>query len=165
MKSSAGEPFVEVLRAESTDRGFRVVCKFSEPHREPIAPGALYDKPKLGEERFPLHRVSKRDGLTITFETFSPGLSVPPPPVGKSFFYRGWWTQAAMNAALDRHGDWKRIAYPNDGTHEHCLFLWETISSYTGERIGYYSSKHGWITERAYTDFIVRDVYHLREET
>lgn len=70
-----------------------------------------------------------------------------------------------MRAALDLGADWKRLAYPDDGTHEHCLFTWTTISSYEGERAGYFSPKHGWITDRSYAEFIVRDIYRLRAGT
>jgi hypothetical protein len=160
MKSSIGEPLIEVLSAQATERGYRVVCRFSEPYVEPVAPGALYETPGSGDALFPVHRVSKKEGLTFEFETFSSGLKLP--PSGKTFSYRGWWTRGAMKAALDSDGGWRRLAYPNDGTHEHCLFTSETISSYTGEKIGYYSANHGWITERSYMEFIVRDIYRLR---
>jgi hypothetical protein len=161
MKSSAGEPLVEIVSAAPTDRGYRVVCRFSEPYVEPVAPGAFYDRPGSSDPLFPVHRTSKKDGLTFDFETFSAGLK--PPPAGKALFYRGWWTKAAMRAALEIDGGWRRLAYPDDGTHEHCLFTLAAISSRDGERIGYHSPKHGWITERSYIDFIVRDIYRLRE--
>jgi hypothetical protein len=161
MKSPAGEPLVEVNAAEKTDRGFRTVCRFSEPYLDPVAPGALYDKPSSGNAQFLIHRLTKRDGLTITFDTFGVGDS--PPPVGRQFYYRAWWRYQAMDAALDVATRWTRLAYPDDGTHEHCLFTWKAISSHTGQRIGYCSQKYGWITEQAYMDFIVRDIYRLRE--
>jgi hypothetical protein len=160
MKSGAGEPLVEILGAEVTERGYRIVARFSDPYLEPVAPGAFYDKQGSGEEVFPVHRVSKRDGLTLTFETFDSGRKLP--PVGRALFYRGWWVRAAMDAALDVRCEWKRLAYPDNGSHDHCLFTWETISASTGERLGYFSEKYGWITEKAYMDFIVRDVFRLR---
>ena len=57
---------------------------------------------------------------------------------------------------------WKHVDYPNDGSHEHCLFSWQTNASYAPARSAYFSEQHGWITEQAYREFIEEDVYHLR---
>lgn len=160
MKSAAGEPKVRVLSAERLGDRCRVVCRFSEPCSDPIAPGALYERPGSGDAFFPLHRIVHRDDWTLTFETFS--LERPVPPTEKDFFYRAWWLPAAMSAALDSKAEWRRSVYPDDGTHEHCLFSWETISAYTGERVGYHSRAHGWITERSFRDHIAGDIFRLR---
>src|SRR5690606_33677939 len=99
MKSSSGEPSVEVLEALETDRGFRLVCRFDEPYQDPVAPGALYDEPGSAEAQFFVHKLVEQNGLIYTFETFERGLK--PPSVGRQFYYRGWWVRAAMRAALD----------------------------------------------------------------
>lgn len=161
MKSRSGEPLVEVLEAAVTDRGVRIVCRFSEAYLDPVAPGALYDKPGSADAAFLVRRVSKKDELVYTFETFDTELK--PPPVGRHFFYRGWWVRAAMKAALDASARWQRKAYPENGSHDHCLFTWEGIGAQEPNKVAYFSEAHGWITERAYVDFIVRDIYHLRE--
>jgi hypothetical protein len=161
MKSPSGEPLVEVLEAGVTERGYRVVCRFSEAYLDHVAPGALYDKPGSADPVFLVHRVSKQDGLVYTFETFDAGMKLP--PVGRKFYYRGWWVRAAMLAALDASALWKRSAYPDNGSHDHCLFTWEAIGASEPHKVAYFSETHGWITEQAYVDFIVRDIYHLRE--
>ena len=163
MKSSVGEPRVEILESSRIDDGCRVVCRFSEAYSDPVAPGAFYEKPASAEDVFRVHRVADRVGLVFTFETF--GTDLPLLPSGRSLFYRGWWTKAAMRAALDVNCNWERMAYPNDGTHEHCLFTWAAIAADEGERVGYFSKTHGWVAERAYMDFVVRDIYRLREAT
>jgi len=68
-----------------------------------------------------------------------------------------------MVAALDADAQWEHLVYPNDGTHEHCLFTWQTISAYTGATSSHWSAEHGWINEQAYNEFIVKDIYRLRE--
>jgi hypothetical protein len=68
-----------------------------------------------------------------------------------------------MEAALDAATVWEHREYPDDGSHDHCLFTWETIAAYAENRVGWYSEKHGWVTAKAYQDFIANDVYHLRE--
>ena len=161
MKSAAGEPRVHVTSAELLADRCRVICRFSEPYSDPIAPGALYERPASGDEFFPLHRIVHRDGWTLTFETFSYGGLLP--QTGKDFFYRAWWLPAAMSAALDRKADWRREAYPDDRTHEHCPFTYDTISAYTGQCVGYNCPEHGWITERAYREYIAGDIFRLRE--
>jgi hypothetical protein len=67
-----------------------------------------------------------------------------------------------MTAALDAAARWQHLPYPDDGSHQHCLFSWETIASYAPARSGYFSPAHGWITEQAYKEVIEDDVYHLR---
>jgi hypothetical protein len=68
-----------------------------------------------------------------------------------------------MRAALDQTAIWERRVYPGEvGDHDHCLFTWETISSYAGAKEGYWTEKYGWITTQAYEDFIIKDIYHLR---
>jgi hypothetical protein len=159
---SSSDTTVEVMAVDPTARGYRIVCRFSKPYGDPVAPGGLYSDPRSGEEAFAVHRVLSRSGSEVTFESFLPS-TAGPPRVGSSWFYRGWWVKAAMDAVLDTTATWEHREYPNDGTHEHCLFTWETIAPYAVERSGYWSSAHGWVTEKAYTDFILNDVYHLRE--
>jgi hypothetical protein len=162
MKSNSGEPRVEVLEALATDHGFRFVCRFSEQYMDPVAPGALYDQPGSSDAQFLVHKLVKQDGLLHTFETFEEGSK--PPPVGQQFYYRGWWVRAAMRAALDASTHWERKVYPDNGSHDHCLFSWEAIGAGESHNMAYFSEVHGWITEQAYEDFIVRDIYHLRQK-
>lgn len=68
-----------------------------------------------------------------------------------------------MKAALDTAAVWDYRVYPDDGNHDHCVFTWETISKSTEVKDGYWCEPYGWIAKQAYDDFIVRDVYHLRE--
>jgi hypothetical protein len=145
-----------------TDRGHRMVCRFSKPYGEPIAPGGLYKSPKCSTESVAVHRVASVNGENITFELFSTNTSELP-AVGSTFFYRGWWVRAAMDAVLDADATWELRAYPDDGSHDHCLFTWETISANTECRVAYWSDTHGWATEQAYKQFVRGDPLHLRE--
>ena len=162
MKSTSGEPRVEVLEALETDSGFRLVCRFDEAYMDPVAPGALYDRPDSADAQFLVHKLVEQSGLIYTFETFERG--VKPPPVGRQFYYRGWWVRAAMQAALDVSARWERKAYPDNGSHDHCLFSWEAIGANEPHKVAYFSEVHGWITEQAYVDFIARDFYFLRQK-
>lgn len=67
-----------------------------------------------------------------------------------------------MKAALDTGAIWQHRKYPDDGNHDHCLFSWETIAAYGETNTGYWCREHGWITEKAYEDFIRDDIYRLR---
>ncbi len=161
MKADSLGPKVEILSVAAFPGGQRITCRFSQPYGEPVAPGGLYTDPLSGQEAFAVHRATNRSGDQVTFESFGAAEAAAPVP-GSSFFYRGWWVKAAMAAAVDTDARWERLVYPNDGTHEHCLFTSQTMSSYTGLPSGYWSAKHGWITEQAYCEFIVQDIYRLR---
>ena len=102
----------------------------------------MYEDPLSGHESFALHRVVARNNDELTFESYGPRVASAPLP-GSVFFYRGWWVKAAMAAALDTAAEWKRLRYPNDGSHEHCLFSWETIASYAPACSAYFSEPMG----------------------
>jgi hypothetical protein len=125
-----------------------------------VAPAGLYLDPNSGEEEFQLHRVVEVDGLKYTFETFDRTHLLP--KVGKVFSYRGWWFPEAMEAVLDTEEKWEKRKYPDNGSHHHCIFNWETIASYAECNEGYYSEKYGWITCESYNKYIVSDIYRLR---
>ncbi len=162
MNADSLSPTVEILSVVPLPDGQRITCRFSRPYGEPVAPGGLYVDPRSGQESFAVHRAVSRTGNQVTFESFGPAATSAPAP-GSSFFYRGWWVKAAMAAALDTSAHWRHLVYPNDGTPQHCLFTWQTISSYIGLASGYWSAEHNWITEQAYNEFIVKDIYRLRE--
>ncbi len=127
----------------------------------PVAPAALYKASKSNEPDFQLHRLESEAGLICGFETF--GSTLPLPNIGETYFFRSWWTPNAMAAALDTDAVWKRKDYPDNGSHEHCIFTWETMSAYSGISTGWWSEAHGWVTNAAYEDHIKGDKYRLRD--
>jgi hypothetical protein len=124
----------------------------------PIAPADLRETDSH-RMVFPFHGLIAREGEKSTFETYRPVLPVP--PVGSTYTFCSWWIQQAMLAVIDTSCAWKFLAYPDNGSHDHCLITWDTISAYTGERHAYHS-RHGWITVQAYREFIEQDVLRLR---
>lgn len=156
------EPVVEILKAELFSGGSRITCRFNKPYSEPVAPGGLYTECDASSASFVVHRAIASQGEEVTFETFGVE-SQCLPPVGASFFFRAWWIRPAMDTALDTAAVWDHRTYPDNGDHHHCLFTWETIAAHAEQKAGWWSAKYGWITEKAYQDFIVNDRYHLRE--
>ena len=154
------EPQGRIVEAGRDGTTSRLVVSFDRMDSGPVAPAGLYVDPRSGDERFPLHRVVKQEGLVFHFETFN--CSQPLPAVGENFAYRGWWLPEAMNAALDVEAVWEHRDYSKDGTHQHCLFTWKTIGE-GGEESGWWSAKFGWICEQAHHDSIVHDIYRLRQ--
>jgi hypothetical protein len=156
---------VEVEHSERLADRVRISCLFDRSPSEPVAPGGLYHAANDEAESFLLHRVAARDGTAISFETFD-AADRPLPPAGTRCFYRAWWTPDAMAAALDRETTWCLRRYPSyAGTHAHCLFTWTTLSTEPGHvNHGYWSSRHGWVVERAWRDYIRGDVYRLRAD-
>lgn len=155
------EPKLEVVEALQSGDVVRIVGRFDRLTSPPLAPAGLYTDPKSASERYALHRAVAQQGQLATFETYGPQ-SRPLPRPGDVLFYRPWWVPEAMDAALDTTASWIRKRYPDNGDHDHCLFTWETISSYEGNREGYWSEKYGWITVEAYENFIAKDIYRLR---
>lgn len=162
MTEPLADPLVEIISAEAFSGGHRIACRFNRPYSEPVAPGGLYTEPNSAHESSAVHRVISRRGEILTFETY--GVEGEPlPPIGTTFFYRGWWLPAAMAAALDTTAVWEYRTYPDDGNHDHCLFTWDKIAAYADQKVGWWSAKHGWATESAYENFIAKDIYRLRE--
>ena len=155
------EPKGTIQKVSERDNVSRLVVEFDHMDMGPIAPAGLYIDPKTGDEQFQLHRVSDREGLVITFDTFN--RTHPLPRVGAVFSYRGWWNPEAMEAALDVGEKWDKRKYPDNGDHEHCIFSWETIAFYAECNEAYFSEKYGWITCDSYKKFIEGDIYHLRD--
>ena len=154
------EPIAEIVEATRHDDVSVVAARFDLAPMAPIAPGALYAEPKSGNEQFQLHKLIRVDGRTLTFQTLNSAHSLP--KVGERYFFRSWWVKPAMEAALDTDAIWMRQVYPDDGTHQHCLFSWEAIEANSANAEGYWSQKHGWITVRAYENFIRDDIYRIR---
>lgn len=133
----------------------------------PIAPASLRPTDPLLQAskdhacQFELHQLIARDGTRLVFETYSPTQSLP--AVGNEYTFGSWWSHWAMDAARDLSADWKRLAYPADHTHAHCLFTGVALSSSAGQREGYYSY-HGWITIESYEEFIERDRFRIRRD-
>jgi len=98
-------------------------------------------------------------GPAWTFEAANGPLQIAPEEV---FGYQGMWTPAALDAVTDLSATWTRTQYPGDGSHEHCLVTFVTISSYQGEPVGYFCTSHGWLSERAYEEHILGDLYKIR---
>jgi hypothetical protein len=127
----------------------------------PLAPAGLYSKSLSGEKQFQLHKLVWHEGELFRFETYGQQMASLP-TAGQVFFFRPWWMPKALQVVLDVDANWIRKDYPDNGDHSHCLFTWETISWYSGERAGYWSEKYGWTTVTAYEDFIAKDIYRLR---
>jgi len=153
-------PKADILAIRAAGDVSTVTVRFDRVPSRPIAPAALYIDPASGNERFQLHRVVDISDHDLTFETFKSSHEVP--KVGEVYSFRSWWVKHAMEAALDTKMEWQREVYPDDGTHEHCLFTWAAIEPRSQNPEGYHS-KYGWITVKAYEDFIRDDIYRIRE--
>ena len=157
-------PTATILDVRISSDVVRVQIEFDRLPSAPIAPTALHRIAASKEPcLFELHRLVRECGLICSFETY--GENLAPPATGTTYVLRSWWNTEAMDAALDVRATWISRAYPNDGTHAHCIFTWETISTYCGESTGWWSEDHGWITSAAYRDHIEHDIYKLRHKT
>ena len=153
------EPKAEILEASRSGDVSTIVARFDRVPSPPIAPAALYVDPRSGNEQFQLHRLVKIADNVLEFQTFSSTHELP--QVGDDFSFRSWWVKHAMEACLDTETKWIREEYPDNGGHEHCLFTWEAIEANSKNSEGYHS-KYGWITVKAYENFIRDDIYQAR---
>ncbi len=155
-------PATILISLEHLSDRVRLRCRIEGVLPEPIAPASLWSHPIEGASMYDLHRVAGRSESTTTFETFRIEKR-PPPLVGTTLYLQSHWLPEAMEAATDRKATWEHRVHPDDGDHHHCLFTWEAISSYGSTKDGYWSDQYGWITTQAYLDFILNDVYQLRD--
>ena len=154
-------PAVAVANVVHLPDRVRMLCRLAEEPSPPVAPAGLWSDATKGTALFDVHRVQSRNGLVFVFETFGSEIENAPKE-GATVFLQSHWLPSAMTAALDVTAVWEHRVYPDDGEHDHCAFTWETISSYTEVRAGYWCKEHGWVTEQAYFDFIENDTYRLR---
>jgi hypothetical protein len=140
----------------------RLHCRVQEVPTEPVAPASLWSHPTQGYSAYDLHHVHSRSESSYVFETFDIETRNPT-KIGETLYLQSHWLPEAMRAALDQKAIWHLRVYPGEvEDHHHCLFTWETISSYSGAKEGYWAVQYGWITTQAYEDFIVNDIYHIR---
>jgi hypothetical protein len=155
-------PSARIAKVEHFADRVRLHCRVQEAPNEPVAPASLWSHPTQGNSAYDLHRIHSRNESSFVFETFDIEKREPPKQ-GDTLYLQSHWLPEAMKAALDRMAIWEHRMYPGEvGDHHHCLFTWETISSYSGAKDGYWAERYGWITTQAYEDFIVNDIYHLR---
>jgi hypothetical protein len=81
---------------------------------------------------------------------------------GQTYGFQSMWTPLAFDAVTNLTATWAWTAYPDDGTDEHCLVTFRTISAAGPEKGGYFNEEYGWLSQEAYSECIVRDVYGIR---
>ncbi|MFT3996870.1 MAG: hypothetical protein QM667_05645 [Asticcacaulis sp.] len=163
--SDAPQTVLVLATSRGTD-SLRVHCELSfdpadYPYFGPLAPCAL-DMALYNNPFCDLHRVIEKVGRRVVFERFD-SLDSRVPEIGKTYFYRGYWTPEFLDAAMDTDSEWALKDYPDNGDHDHSLFTWETIAAYADHKQGYFNERYGWVTIEAYTQFIQGDLYRLRE--
>jgi hypothetical protein len=160
MTESYQLPVAKILSAEFAEQVATVVVEIYRPDylSYPVAPADLRN---IDTQRsvFPFHQLVGHKEHELTFETYETPYTLP--KVGGRYEFCSWWTPEAMDALRDLTAEWKPLAYPDNHDHDHCLFTYETISNYKGEKQGY-SSDHGWITIQAYREFIEQDILRVR---
>jgi hypothetical protein len=125
----------------------------------PLVPAALWDLTEPRVEVMQLHQVQEIQGDVLTVVTFE--FSQTLPEVGREYAYQQWWNPDAMDAVTDVRREWELKVYPDNGSHEHCLLTFETISAYQGQKRGY-ESNGDWIVPEAYEKYIRDDFLRLR---
>ena len=125
----------------------------------PLIPSALYSTKHLEEEVLPFHKLIRKKGNTLTFETYKKVLKLP--TKNKNYIFRAWWTPDAFELVANRKLSWHLERYPDDGTHVHCPLTYKEISSKSAYREVYRSGEN-WITKEAYKQFIENDLLRIR---
>jgi hypothetical protein len=160
MVQQSNLPTVNVLSVVRSSDAVTVEIEISREDylRYPVAPADLRQLDTCASV-FPLHQLVGRTGPRLVFETYQPELALP--QVGTTYEFCSWWVPQAMDAVRDPSAAWQRLAYPDNGDHDHCLLTWEAIASYAEHKEGY-CSVHGWITVAAYREFIEQDKLRVR---
>ncbi len=145
------------------DEGSVLVVSFDKILLPPVIPAFLFgltqSREALNRNALVILQWNRNEGPEWIFEVSATPRDVE---VGRHYGMQEMWTPEAYDAVTDLTATWVEAQYPNDGTHEHCLVTFATISAHTGEHAGYVSSEHGWLSERAYQEHIVRDAYGIR---
>ncbi|HYE94655.1 MAG TPA: hypothetical protein VD962_00470 [Rubricoccaceae bacterium] len=149
-------PLAKVIRIERDGDVVVTVIEQKRPPPDPLAPGALYERENSTAEVFQLHKLIRRDGERLTFETYDTSGTLPEP--GEEFEFRPWWLSHAMEALLDPEAGWERAQFTGDDDDDLCLFTWEKMIEHPDG----YHSKYGWVTADAYNAYIRDDKLRMR---
>jgi hypothetical protein len=122
----------------------------------PIAPCNLQDG---NGYVFPFHQLVAREKARLTFETYE--TQYVHPNVNAEYEFLSNWLPDAMDAVRDLDTNWVYGVYPDNNDHDHCLLTYMTISAKNNHKSGY-CSKYGWVTVKAYKDFIEKDQLRVR---
>lgn len=124
----------------------------------PVAPAWLWSE-KANEMVFPLDQLIYQESNLLRFETYDPRPALP--FVGDTHQFISLWGHWAMDAVQDTSAVWTRQNYPYPGEHAHCLLTWQTIADDSEHKDGF-ASVHGWVTVKAYAEYIQNDRCRIR---
>lgn len=159
-------PTVQVMAAERANGISRLtlqVLNGKDVLGPPFAPASLA---KADGSAYPdnliyeLHKCIGQSDQQLIYETYE--ATNPLPAEALVCILRQWWAADQLEAAADTKANWVYEVYPANGSHEHCLLSWETITAYGDFLHDGYHSEHGWITVEAYRKYIEQDRLRLR---
>ncbi len=151
---------VTVIGVERGSSGLLITVTSNDLRGEELAPAFLFElTPEPQRDALVILEWLQSRGESYCFEAAQ---ERTPLQVGRTYGYQGIWDGNGYDAVADLDAHWEHAEYPDNGDHDHCAISFETISSYTGERFGYRNPDHGWITEEAYREQIVDDIYGIR---
>lgn len=154
-------PIATIKTVSNRERPEVILVSFDRSPTHPIAPAFLFDSAPQLYARTPLAVLEWgwQEGAVWRFELANAPRDVN---IGASYGYQAMWSASGFDAVADLDAVWVESDYPDDGTHEHCLLTYATISAYQGDRTGYRSDTHGWLTSDAYREHIALDRYGIR---
>ena len=178
------QPVAEIIRCHKQGEVLQTVLSLSHLPASPIAPASLYERHQNGAKVLELHKVVRRTGNRITFQTYDD--QVKPLKPGRVYVFTSWWSLDQLQLVQDSSRRWKKekfvprnaVELPRtdairafrlrredeaviDGVliargwdHEHCFLCWRKISPGEDDNDAGYSDGQEWLCEDCYQAYI-----------
>ncbi len=119
--TSQTRTIAEVVAASAAEDTLQVTLRIHPVPFDPVAPASLYAGENYDVRVLDLHRVIRREGDEITFESFD--LAAVLPAAGDTYLFSAWWVPWQLEVARVPVTKWHRqafqpedaISYPGDG--------------------------------------------------
>lgn len=178
------EPSAQLINFEVTDNVTRTTLRFTKLPSPPLAPSSFGNITEPNQTNIKLHKVIKREGNIVTFETYQAhACSLQ---IGETYSFRRLWAPWQLEIAQSNPEQWRKeyfkasdmLAFKNkDGStigrkmadgeaigdgfivpkgweHEHCSLCWKTISELEPDEHSGYVSNSDWLCQECHDKYI-----------
>ncbi len=178
------QPVADIISYHKQGEVLQTILRLNDSPASPIAPASLYEPQQNGAKVLELHKVVRRTGSRITFQTYDD--QVIPLKSGSVYDFVSWWSIDQLKLVRDSSRQWKKEKFmPRDAIelpqtdairalrprregedvidgvliargwdHEHCFLCWRKIIQGEDDDDAGYSDGEEWLCEDCYEAYI-----------